>query len=111
MFGQGQLHKDAVYLGVSVHLLHQRQQIFLSGIYGQSVVVRMKADLFTSPFLGCDIGPGRRVIPDQNHAEPWHHTLGLELSDLLFQFRTHICGDLLAINDLCCHAMTPYSNA
>ena len=102
LLGQGQLHQNAVDLGVLVQHLHQFQQLLLCGILIQCVLKGLEPNRLACFFLVVHIYPGRRVIAyDHNRQTNLQTGCSLQLGCFLLDLFLDLCGYFLAVNDLC----------
>ena len=99
MLGQGQLHQDAVNLGVFIELVDQVDEFFLGGFLRQVVSLRVDAQLFRGLFFLADVYLRGRVRPDEHRDQPGHDiVLRLEVGDFFFQFFAYLRGDFRAFD-------------
>ena len=83
--GQGELHQDAVDLGVFVVLVQQGQQLGLGNGGGLVVLDGVEAQLMGGFLLGGDVADGTRVFTHQNGDQTRGNIVfGLEFVNFFF---------------------------
>ena len=95
------LHEDAVDFFIGIQLCDEFEQLCLGGFFGERILIGFEAAFCAVLLLVRYIHAGSGVVADQHDCESGISALCAELFDLCADFRFHICGDFLAVNDLC----------
>ena len=71
----GQLHEDAVYLGVAIELPHERDKLVLGRLGGKPNLAREHPRLGACLSLRGNVAHARGIVADENNGEPGRHAL------------------------------------
>ena len=104
---QGKLHEDRSHLPVGIHLGHRRHDIVLGGLDAETDMAGLDAHLLTVGVLHGDILGTRAVIAYQDGGQGDAATHGLESGYTVAHLHLEAAGDLLSVEELCCHLIDP----
>ena len=108
LFGQGQLHQDAVDAGIGVELLDLGQDLGVAGGIGHAELEAFHAGLDRLLALGADIDLAGRVLAHQDHRQPRRDAvLRLQFGDLGRHALAHLRREGLAVDQCCGHVPVP----
>ena len=103
LFGQRQLHQNAMDAGVGIESLNFAQQLRLrhAGIKLQHE--RMHADVFAGEDFIFDIDLTGRIVAHQDHGQAWCDAILDQLFDALAVIKSEAVRELSSVNDVCAH--------
>ena len=98
--GQGQLHEDAVHLGVGVHRRHEGQEFGLRRLDRQAVGERAHARHHGLLALVAHVDLARGVFTDDHDGQAGNGPIGLhEIGDGQANPLAQACGEGLSVDD------------
>ena len=104
VFGQRQLHQNAVHVRVGVQTVNQIQQFGFAGGGGQDMRKRFERCFFAGCLLVADIHSAGRVVAHQHYRQAGNAQSGrFALCHLFGDAGDTFFGNLLAIDDLSRH--------
>ena len=104
----GQLHDDAVDLGVAVQAAERGVQLALGHVDGHVDLFGTDPDVGARLVLGADVDAGRLVVADQDGGQSGGHAALGERAHPIGDLGADLAGDRLPIQDASRHGAESY---
>jgi len=108
LFGQRQLHEDAVHGRIGVQARDEFEELGLGGAGGEGVERTEHSGLFAAFAFAADVDGAGGIVADEDDGEVGGDAGGLfEGRDLRREFRSKSLRDSFAVDDACGHVVSP----